>query len=123
MAAQVIGQGCCVEVAFGGLDGKTFLHNVGQARADLRIAMLPGFSLRPLDTCTGAAECLAQQEPQGVEIRATVYWLGNRLPQAHGLQSCCLLGCHPAWRSPKPVGYSLTRLYRFSSQVKVQEQR
>src|SRR5271166_754351 len=123
MAAQVIGQACYVEVAFGGLDGKTFLHNVGQARADLRIAMLPGFSARPLDTCTGAAECLAQQEPQGVEIRATVYQLRNRLPQAHGLQSCSLLGCHPARRSPESVGYSLTRLYRFSSQVNVQEQR
>ena len=123
MAAKVIGQGRRVAVALSRFDSKTFLQNFGQTSTHFGVALAPCFTSCSIYGCSGTAKGLAEQESQGVNIGAGVYWSGDRLSKSHGFESCRLLGCHPAWRSPEPVGYSLTDLDRLSSQMKVEEHR
>ena len=121
--AEVVGEGRRVAVAVGRCGGQAFPDDVGEPDADPGVPELPGPAGRPVRRRAGAAEGLAEQQAQRVEVGEAVDGPGDRPSPADGHHRGLLLGRHPAGRPPEPVTDPFAGRDRAARQVEVEEHR
>ena len=123
MAAEVVGDRRGVWVAVGRPRRQAFLDHVLKTHTDHRPASIPWLSDRRSLRRARAAEGVAQQQAQGVQVGAVIDGRRRGTAGGHGGQRLTLLWGHPVGSAAESVGHALAGFDPFPSEVEIQEQR